>query len=721
MMGKMTITPKIKTKKTKITLKKLKPKLKSKLKSKGTNERIKFGILQKLILGFIVPVLFIVALGVISYSKSSSGLITNYEQSTNNTFNMSTAYMEYVLSSVDALSQQYTGDAELTYYTRGLVNTASQERLNYVTATNNKLLAKIDLEKFIENIHVITNETIPILTSDIENMPGFYSELKENSKSEKFNDPDTASFWIGEHPYVDSELGLDSAKYAFSLVRKFSPDEACIIIDVSTSEIENFLKNLNLGENSIVGLITADGKELLIQNSASEENKLQINETFRFSDQDYFKESSQSANVTGQKYVEYNSQDNLYLYSKIGDTGVTLAVLIPKVNFMKQANDIKTITIIIVILASVVAVTIGTIMSSGIGQCIKDINRKLKQISEGDLTVQVTVKRKDEFNVLARNITYMLNNMRALIQKAASVSGLVSVSAENVMIASRTIAVSSNHISLAIDDIGHGIAEQAEDSQSCLLQMDELSGKITVVNKNLIEIDKTMDNTKQMVAQGIMRMEELNQQSQETNNITKYVVDNVTALQTKSKSIEKIVNLINEITDQTNLLSLNASIEAARAGEAGKGFAVVANEIRHLASQSRNATNEIRRVIEDIANQTADTVATAKEAEGIVSTQNDIVSNTISTFRNMSQGIEQLLDNLVEIGQDMKNIESDRASTLGSFENISAISEETLATSNNISEIVHDQSVSVVTLEDASTILGDNAKELEDAIHMFQI
>ncbi|ROR29351.1 methyl-accepting chemotaxis protein [Mobilisporobacter senegalensis] len=682
-------------------------------------QKMKFGILQKLIVGFIVPVLFIVALGIISYSKSSDGLISNYEQSTSNTINMSSDYMEYVFNSIDAVSKQYVGDTELSYFTRGLVNNTASERLKYVTTINNELMKKVELEKFIENIHIIADTNIPVLTSELENTNGFYTELKENEEGLQLDNAPDGYTWIGEHLFIDSKLGIDSKDYGFSLIRKFSPDKACIVIDVKRSEIETFLKNLNLGENSIVGLVTPDGKEIIIQNSSSNDTK--IIEDFKFSKEEYYIESLNREDLTGSQYVNYNSEEHLYFYNKIGETGITIAALIPKTNIMSQANDIRTITFVIVALACIVAVSIGSFISGGIVKCIKNINHKLKQISEGDLTVEVSVNRKDEFEILVHNITDMLNNMRNLIRKVASVSGLVSDSAIHVMEASNTIFLSSDHISMAIEEIGNGIAGQAEDSQNCLVQMDELSNKITVVNDNLKNIEKSIDDSKNMITQGITRMEELNKQSQETNRITKYVVDNITALEIKSKSIGEIVEFINEIADQTNLLSLNASIEAARAGSAGRGFAVVADEIRNLATQSMKAANDINIVISDIANQTSDTVCTAKEAENIVNAQNNIVENTITTFKNMSQKIEELINNVSEIGKDMKNMETARAGTLGAVENISAISQETYATSNNISEIVHDQSVSVGALEEASGILGKNAKELEEAIHMFQI
>ncbi len=707
----------------------------------------RFGIRQKLIFGFGIPVLFIVILGIISYTKASKGLVTNYEQATKNTINMATEYMNLGLSSVDSIALQYTKDSHISYYAQGVTNNTESTRDIFVKSTGRELMKKVDLEQLIVDIHIITPTGIPALTSGVEIVDGFYQELSQAEDGSKLSDKKTEFYWSGKHPLLDSKLSLDSEQYALSLYRPFPNQNAVVVIDVSKDEITKFLNKLELGEGSIVGIITPDGSEILNINESGdslepeggsntgstteatksgeqEVTEVSLNSSdgdFNFSKQDYYLSSMKAEDTTGSEYVKYNSQDYLYLYSKIGNTGVTICGLVPKTSFMKQANDIKVITMILVALACLIAVSIGMYLSSGIGRSLKSINKNLKKISEGDLTIQVSSKHRDEFTVLAANTMEMLNNMRGLIQKVTNVSSLVSDSAQSVMKASGDIAAASGNISTAIDEIGNGISVQAQDSQNCLLQMDELSKKITVVYENLEEIEKVTDNTREMIFQGITTMEELSKQSEATNHITKYVVENITALETKSYSIDRIIQVINEIADQTNLLALNASIEAARAGEAGRGFSVVADEIRKLAEQSIQAAGEIRKVIEEITKQTSETVVTAREAENIVEKQNGIVDNTILTFRNMNTGVERLISSLSVISQNMKNMDGARTGTLNAVESISAIAEETLAASDMVEDTVNTQTNSVKALEDASRVLGNNSKELNEAINRFRI
>jgi methyl-accepting chemotaxis protein len=251
--------------------------------------------------------------------------------------------------------------------------------------------------------------------------------------------------------------------------------------------------------------------------------------------------------------------------------------------------------------------------------------------------------------------------------------------------------------------------------------MEQLSQRIALVSNNtkgIAEIaDKTIHNTKD----GAVVTEHLNQQTKTTIKITTDIINKIEKLAEKTSSINSIVNVNNEIADQTNLLSLNASIEAARAGSYGKGFSVVANEIRNLAEQSQKSVNDIKQIISSIQDDTKNVVQITLEAEKALKLQDGVVKNTTESFHNISDSVEDLMTYLNHIADNVGNMEDARIGTMEAIENISAVMEEIAASTNTVNQSSNLQLSSVKTLNKSATNLNENAKHLVDAVSKFQI
>ena len=186
-------------------------------------------------------------------------------------------------------------------------------------------------------------------------------------------------------------------------------------------------------------------------------------------------------------------------------------------------------------------------------------------------------------------------------------------------------------------------------------------------------------------------------------------------------AIGSIIMAINEIAEQTNLLSLNASIEAARAGDAGRGFAVVADEIRKLADQSVECVNEIRKIVEDINDKTNDTVAIAKRAEDVVEIQGHSIETAKKVFNQIQSQFDELLGSLNEITEGINIIADAKTQTLDSIQNISAVSQQTAAASEEVTETANRQLEQVEKLNLAAENLNNNSSDLSQAIGVFTV
>ena len=251
--------------------------------------------------------------------------------------------------------------------------------------------------------------------------------------------------------------------------------------------------------------------------------------------------------------------------------------------------------------------------------------------------------------------------------------------------------------------------------------MDSLSQKIGFMSESAAQISELTDATGEAIASGINSMEELNRSAASTTEVTSHVIIAIQELEEKSRSIGKIINTINEIAEETNLLSLNASIEAARAGEAGRGFAVVAEEIKKLADQSMNSASEIEHIVEEIIAGTGDVVTVAKKAEEIVKSQEEAVNYTTGSFEKIDKKVDSLMDSLSMINSNVENMDRARATTLSAIESISSISAQTASGSKTVYTAAQTQSDAVTELEGASNKLAAQAEELATMLQKFVV
>lgn len=690
--------------------------------------KLLFSIRTKMYVGFAVPIFCVILVGLVSYQKAAEGLNSNYESATIKSMNMAIELMDNGFSTIESDALQLYVDEELSKYAVGLIkgSDALSMKGNYKNSFKSKQVAN----KFIADMHLVVKSgidnisTMATTKSDAGVLDAWTATEEGAAALNK------AGLWIGDHKELDALMGLELEDYACSFVRSFSHMSAVIVVDLSRDAVTQILKNLELGEGTLTAFVTADGRELIY--SSMEEGEA---DGYSFVGQEYYTEAIEAMNAEDEsaekgetgvirnfsKYVTYNGRDYLFMASRSTVNGAIFCGLVPSSLIQESANAIRTVTVLFIVLAAAAAVAIGLLVAGSISKAIKVISEKLHKVAEGDLTVVMNIKNRDEFTVLAGSVGDMIDNTRGLIENVKDTSGKVKGSAENMVVATAAMERSGLSISTAVSEIEQGINQQAEDAQSCLEQMDELSKKIEVVSDDVAEIVNIATDTGMMIRSSLGTMDELSERSASTTTITQKVVDSIHALEEKSASIVKFIDVINEISEETSLLSLNASIEAARAGDAGRGFAVVAEEIRKLADGSKNAANEIQKVVTDILEQTKGTVTTAKEAEGIVSVQTEIVGKTIVAFNNMNASVESLVENLQRVGDSVSSMEEERRDTLRAIESISAASEETAASASVVNDSVQNQLSVVDDLKTASGELELRSNELENAVNVFKI
>lgn len=665
---------------------------------------------MKLILSFLVPIAFIILLGVASYQMAASGLSSKYRETAIQVVDKTAEYMSFGLETVDNTSLEYLNDKNVAKYITYL--DASSELIQIRSTIQNDFLVKSMVDSFIQNIYLISKDTKAISSNtSIKVTNETYKEIMETEAGKLISNANSRQVWFGSAAFIDEKIGTRNSDYALRLIRRFPSQQALLIVDVKYSTIKKIIEETNLDESGILAFVTEDGKEIV------KGDKTEL----VFSDQVFYKNALDQEDHQGSEYVNVNGKSYLFMYSKVGDTGAMICSLIPKSTITGQAANIKNVTLLIVIIACIIAVFTGVFISTGIDKTIKGIISGLRKAAQGDLTVEFHTNRRDEFKTLIDEIQSTFSNMKDLVRQVNLLSGAVAESSSEVNHTSTLFLKSAEDISRAINEIEQGVTQQAKDAEECLMQMDNLSQKIVAVSDNTREISQIADITKQTIMEGTYSTQELSQQTKSTIEITTDIIKDIETLAEKSVAVTQIINVINEIASQTNLLSLNASIEAARAGEFGRGFAVVASEIRGLAEKSQQSVHEIQKIISSIWDDTKTAVETAKKVEAALGLQENAVNHTTASYDKINGSVEKLMMYLNYISESVENMEVSRVSTLGSIENISAVLEEMAASSNSVGQITTNQLNSVEALNKSAGTLKENAEELSQAIQKFTV
>lgn len=676
-----------------------------------------YSIRVKLSLFFLVPVLFIIILGVTAYFNASKSIVNTFTEANITSFNTTSDYYEVILNTIEDKALQLKNDnVAIRLYSGYYASNPIQESDYYSTVSKDvKNMATAD--RYIGNIAILMNYGNSITTNKgFDSNISPYDEFDKSEEGSLLSSGNRTSSWSGYHQYLDDTLKIDNSQYAITLTTPFLNSSlkqiGYVMMDVKMDIITEALYSLELPKQSLVAFISPDGREV---------TPTGMNKNSLFTDKSYYREAVVSESTKGHDYIEYNGDEYLFIFSKVGKTGALLCSMIPSTELTNQADSIKYLTLIIVLIAAIVSTIIGIMVASGISKEIKNIINKLSIASGGDLTVMVHTRRNDEFHVLSNSINHMIMSMRELIMKASGVSDSVIHSTDYVIENSQLLLAASKDISTAIGEIQTGIIQQADDTEQCLKQTNDLTEKINIVHNNSYAIEKIASATKNEVKDGIEKIDELNEATKASIIITNETIQNIEELELQSQSISEIITVMNTITEQTNLLSLNASIEAARAGVYGRGFSVVADEIGMLSNRSVMAASEIEEIVDKIKKKTYKTVETVKQADSISRTTEISLTNVIKLFSTINIHVDDLVQKLDKIMEGLSDIESVKKDTLRAIESISIIAEGTSASSEEVEATTHQQLEAVTKLNEAVKVLQNDAGDLKTSLQLFKI
>ncbi|RDY29894.1 methyl-accepting chemotaxis protein [Lachnotalea glycerini] len=661
------------------------------------HKKLKFNSIRtKLIAGIMaICILPLLAIGIGSFMQSKSIL-----------YDKLTLTSSQTLSQInDSLNEYFSGLSETVTLTTNNYNLVNVETGNNIDYVQDLLMSVKDTKSELLSAYFGT-ATGKFVNAPEDVMPDGY-------------DPTTRDWYLmavekqGEtvitSPYQDASTG-DNIVTIAKTVEKDGKVVGVVAVDCTLTALTQQIAEKKVGNTGYVYISNVDGTVL-----AHPQSDL-INTTTQLSFWDEVK--TQDSGFV--KYT-YEGQNKFGVYQTSAITGWKLVAVLDDSELTTDTSAILMTTLIIIIIMLVISSLLSIFLSSGIAKNIIKLKEVFAKASDGDLTVSITAATKDEFRDLAESFNKMIGNISDLMRNVTKSSQTVLETSTNLASMSSEVATSVGEVARAIEEVSHGAVNQAQDAQNGAFQMDSLSNKLDEINENSNEMDDISKSTKTLSSKGLSMVETLIKKSDKTRLSTDQVNHIVDDMYESTKQISAISDTLSSITNQTNLLSLNASIESARAGEAGKGFAVVAGEIRKLAEESHNSTEEIKQIIETIQSKSEIAVEAIQETKQVVEEQDIAVGQTKEIFSEILDAIDKMLIKVEEIRKSITITNDNKSSLVVAIENISAVSEETASASEEVTASTEEITAAMEEFTRFSTELQGMANQLESQIGRFKV
>lgn len=505
-----------------------------------------------------------------------------------------------------------------------------------------------------------------------------------------------------------------NGKYSFII-----DGDGVIIAHPNKEQIEQSYNYKTMTRQVLV--MDSNGKPVIAEDGS---NKVE-EENFELSDG--YKEiiNNVMSGKSGSLYFKEDGNGFYGTYTPIKISGDSPQWSVITIQTESAAKAIITYILKVSISAGIVMILIAFVLifllARRIANPIIEIANLLSKTADGDFTVSFHSRSKNEIGLLADKFNEMVNNVSNLLSSTINITENINTSITILSDKSSNATQVADSIKDSVNEILEGSVEQASDATESAAMSSELDRQFENLSSKTTGMIEDAREALEITTDGSKRVDELKEKNQMTSSMIGKTAEVINNLHEQSKNIGSILNTLEDISSQTNLLSLNASIEAARAGENGKSFAVVAQEIQKLSVASSESTKNIEDIITEIQDEISSSVKMMNSVKDVSVKQQEVFKSVETVFDKITETTKGITTFITEIADFVEEMKQSNNNVVASITNISAISEETAACTESVTKSVLDQNAEIAQIAAQAEELKEKSAALENEISKFII
>jgi methyl-accepting chemotaxis protein len=419
----------------------------------------------------------------------------------------------------------------------------------------------------------------------------------------------------------------------------------------------------------------------------------------------------------------YKNEDKVMFYIPLSYFDTFLGYSITNSDFQETIRNFQKVMITIIILSSVILLISLYFLVKILLKPLDKLNDSIKEFANGngDLTKRLKIESNDEIGIISKSFNKYLDTLSHLMHMVLDSSNSISSTAEELSASSEEVNSSTTQVATTVQEVAKGSQILSTSANETKQSIVDLISSINTISNTVSTTTQISKEAQDLANKGKESAKVAGEKITKISEVVSSSADIVQELGKQSAEITKVVEVINNISEETNLLALNAAIEAARAGEAGRGFAVVADQVRKLAEESQKATKQIEDMIQNISNATVEAVSSMDSGKREVDEGSKVISNALSSLETITKKVDEIASHFSEIDSLTKEQLEKSSVVQKSVDSVSSVAEESAASTEEVSASVEETNSSMQQVAIAAQQLAKNGENLREVVSKFKL